>query len=292
MKRLFTLIISLYVISPIAYAQREFTTTRLQGTSGAGIGSILLNETAFLNPASAAFINYSDVYYQQGQSELISSSKARTKKFKDSNNKALVIGDTGSGYKGTFSYQNSVENDVERTRFTSSLATLADGKSSLGALYRYTQDESKNSDQVYHQGVFGYTYVHSSDLTIGAILIDPFKSIADEAQFALGLQYSLTHSISFLIDHGYHYTFNYNDNHYFKAALQVLLFKDFYVRGGQSTNKHNQFKTNSLGFGWYGPRFSVEYSSQTLSLLDNKAESYIYKNDKITEHSIAIAIKF
>jgi hypothetical protein len=290
MKRLFTLV--LCALSQLSYAQREFTTTRLQGTSGAGIGSILLNETAFLNPASAAFINYSDVYYQQGESELVSSSKDRTKDFKESNNKALVIGDTNSGFKGTFSYQNSIENGIERTRFTSSLATLTDGKSSLGALYRYTQDESKDNDQVYHQGVFGFTHIYSSDLTLGLILIDPFKSIIDESQVAVGIQYSLTHSISLIADHGYHYIYNYNEHHYYRGALQVLLFKDFFVRGGQSINKHNQFKTNSLGFGWYGPRFSVEYSTQTLSLLDNKAEGYIYKNDKITEHSFALAVKF
>jgi len=66
-KRFLSLIIFL-LISLNLSANTNFSTvqtTRLKSTGGAGVGSILMEEATFLNPAPIAFYNLSSVYLQK-----------------------------------------------------------------------------------------------------------------------------------------------------------------------------------------------------------------------------------
>ncbi|MBF0367814.1 MAG: hypothetical protein HQK50_19760, partial [Oligoflexia bacterium] len=43
----------------------DFETTYLQSTAGTGVGSLLMDESAILNPASISFFNLSSFYLQR-----------------------------------------------------------------------------------------------------------------------------------------------------------------------------------------------------------------------------------
>ena len=85
----------------------DIDTTRLKGTSGAGVGSVLLNEAAILNPASIVFHSNSSLYYQRDGSSLEKQSSERSPKFKEGLRELLVISDTSSSIKGGFSFEKS-----------------------------------------------------------------------------------------------------------------------------------------------------------------------------------------
>src|SRR5690606_38611089 len=121
----FRFLILLALISTFnqAFAKlKDLTTTRLIGSGGAGVGSILMTDAALLNPASIAFYNSSNFYYQKWGSELNEESDLRAQDYKDGIGENIIISDTSSQAKGTFAYQNYKERGFKRTRFSSSMA--------------------------------------------------------------------------------------------------------------------------------------------------------------------------
>src|SRR5690606_35849023 len=101
---LFRLLILLGLFSSfnVAFSQiKDLTTTRLLSTGGAGVGSILMTEAALLNPASIAFFNSSNFYYERWNSSLNEKSEERVGDFKDGQGENFIISDTSSQAKGT-----------------------------------------------------------------------------------------------------------------------------------------------------------------------------------------------
>lgn len=278
-----------------SFAQvRDFETTRLQSSSGAGVASILVNETAILNPAPIVFIPISSFYYQKGSSELDSKSEKRTKKFSGGNNQMYLISDSTSQLKGTFSYQDQAENRYSRKRYTSSLASNLGKKTAFGILYRYTIDNDKYLDEenTFHQAVFGFTHIHSERLSIGGIIVDPFLSHKKDAKAVLGFQYNLTENFLLILDGGANFNEKPNKNTLYKGALQVNFFKDLYLRVGQYRDKTTNFKGSSWGISWIGPRLSLEYAYKTSEVLEDFADQYLYKGEQFVESSISVALVF
>ncbi len=140
----FSIILSFLTLltTPASAKLRKMVSTRLMSTSGAGIGAVLLNESAFLNPASTYFFKESSFYYQKGSSKLQEASEKRVDGYGDGSNEAFLITDTSSALKGSFSYQHQRENGERRKRLTSSASTHMSKNSSFGVLYRYTQDDT------------------------------------------------------------------------------------------------------------------------------------------------------
>src|SRR5690606_8946139 len=101
---------------------REFQTTRLISTAGAGVASILSTESAILNPASSAFFDGSSFSYQSYKTSLDRKNAKRDAtgdKFDDnSRTQGFFMADHSGPVKGGVAYLFQDENDFERTRMT------------------------------------------------------------------------------------------------------------------------------------------------------------------------------
>ncbi len=81
---LFSLILTHLLSLTICHAKiRDFETTRLQSTSGAGVATILVNEASVLNPATIVFVPVSSFYYQNGNSKFEVPSPLRSADYSD-----------------------------------------------------------------------------------------------------------------------------------------------------------------------------------------------------------------
>lgn len=270
---------------------RDFQTTRLQSTSGAGVGTILVNEAAILNPAPIVFVPVSSFYYQKGKAKIDSISSKRSSPFSNGSSQMYLLSDSTTRLKGTFSYQDHSENHSRRKRFTSSIANNAGKKTSFGILYRYTIDTNGTKEKRYHQGVLGFTHIYSNDLIIGGVIVDPFLSNKEDARSILGFQYALTENFFLIIDGGANFNDQPRQNTLSREALQVNFIKDFYLRAGQYYDKTTNLKGKSWGISWIGPRLSVEYAYKTSQIISESSD-YIYSDEQIIETSLSFALIF
>lgn len=270
---------------------RDFETTRLQSTSGAGVASILVNEASILNPAPIVFVPVSSFYYQKGSSKLDTLSKERTGGYANGSSQMYLLSDSTTRLKGTFSYQDHSENGSRRKRFTSSIANNAGKKTSFGILYRYTIDKDGADEKKYHQAVLGFTHIYSNDLIIGGIIVDPFLSNKEDARTILGFQYSLTQNFFLIIDGGSNFHDHPKENTLSRGALQVNFIKDFFIRTGQFYDKTTNLKGKSWGISWIGPKLSIEYSYKTSEIISENSDT-LYKDEQIIETSLAFALVF
>src|SRR5690606_35644096 len=91
-------------------------------------------------------------------------------------------------------------------------------------------------------------------------------------------------------DIGVQFTKAVNKKYLWRAALQVTLFKDFFLRGGQFYDNIYEMKGTSWGAGWVGPRFGVEFAQRYSQQFGSGF--YLYEDEKITDTSLSAIIKF
>lgn len=268
---------------------RKLETTRLSSSAGAGVATILVNETAFLNPASIVFYRGSSLYYQKTVSELKSSQRTSLKKPKA---EAIVIADTSSKLKGTFSYQYQNEYGERRQRLTSSIASTITKNLSFGILYKYTDEkDSANQKHKYHSANLGLTYIHSPKLSAGLVFHDAFLADKEEFRILVGVQYQIVDNLIFVLDAGSNTAYSAKDNLLNRYAFQVNFFEHFFLRAGQFYDNAEKEKGQAWGLSWIGPKLSLEYSYKTSNSL-NELSQKILKNEKLIEQSFALAIRF
>ena len=294
MRFLFFSLIALATHSTESFSSiRGMETTRLQSTSGAGVASPLVNEAAFLNPASIVFIPSAVFYYQQGKSGIQNQDTNKPSNLSDGSNEAYLVSDSSGQLKGTFSYQKQAENQFKRERFTSSFASSYGKRTAIGVIYRYTTDEDSILDKKkkFHQGVLGITHILSESLSIGGVLIDPFISNKEDARIIGGLQYSLFSSIIFIFDYGVNFNDNPNENDLIRGAFQMNFFKDIFLRVGKYNDRANGLSGDSWGLSWIGPRLALEYAFKSSEVISEKTD-YLRKEERIIESSLSLALIF
>lgn len=239
----------------------NFETTRTQSLAGAGVASLLINESSILNPASIAFFNQSTLYYQKTDSDFRNN---------DSRSQVLLLTDTSSTLKGGVSLitQNDDDNN-KRTRISGSMASNIGKNNSFGLIYRYSDEKSDLRDEVYQQIVLGYTHIYNEALTFGATIVDPSQEIKEQFHFTLGVQYIIFTNLALLLDVGSGDTQNYDDESFVKTAIQLQSFKRFYLRYGQFEDKMTNLKGHSWGASWVGPKFSIDYGHKNAQTIDS-----------------------
>lgn len=274
-----------------AYSQKNLQTTRLISTGGAGVASLLMHESALLNPASIAFFNSSSFYYEKWSSHLIEKKASRSEPSSDGKGEQFIISDTTSELKGSLLYQQSNENGYKRSRFSSSMASPIGKQTSLGFIYRYTQDKTPNNNiKPYHQGVMGITHIYSPKLSFGATVEDIGKTKKTDTLSTFGAQYQIFDSIIVIGDVGGNYSYAIEKLSYNRLALQFRFFENFYVRGGKFYDRFNQEFGNSYGISLVGPKLTLEYAYKKSEFLKNKTDEF-YKGEKYEEMSFSLSIR-
>lgn len=294
------ILVFLTIMSVNAFAQvRPFQTTRLVSTSGAGVGSVLVNESAILNPASLAFFTGSYVSYQNTRSELRTENPQRAlegQTFSRSNrNEGYFIFDNSTPAKGGFSYQYQNENGVQRRRTTATVAAALGTSVTAGVLYKYTEDTgavgSRRRHRVSHPVTLGLSWVALQKLTLGAIWSDPGLATPGESEAVLGSQFMITERLLVLFDVGSDPTRSYSDTMAWKGAVQYNPLGDLFLRISRFNEKAQNLEGEAWGVSWTGPKLGLDFAVKTSRQIEDKS-SFLFRREKLNEYSFAANLRF
>lgn len=259
----------------LAFDKNAYT-PRLYSLAGAGVASVLLNESAILNPASVAFFKESSLMYAEGNSLR---SKSENKSFQE---RSLIISDTSSRLKGNLSYQDYRYFDTDITKVSSSMSSILSKSSAHGLILHYI-DESVSSDNVFYRVDYGLLKVLEKNLTFGFVLKDLFKSGFQSREVLTGFHYNPFDQIALILDGSYLPDAVAENKTIVKTAIQIEAFDSFYIRYGIQRNEANDLEVKSGGIAWSGPRFSLEYSRR------------VHVNDELNTdplHNLSITLLF
>lgn len=298
MKKVYILALLLFT-GQKSWAQiRDFQTTRLNSTAGTGVASILSTEAAVLNPASSSFFEGSSLSYQSYSTSLRRDSAARKAAGDDfakrNKSQGIFLSDHSGPVKGGIAYFQQRENSFERERFNFHGSVPISPNASMGVRYSYFQDKLPNSyekhHEVHHQAAIGSTYVLDEDTYLGLLIIDPTRNNAGDERALAGFQYDVADRVIILGDVGVQYTKNVKKKYLWRAAIQLNIFSDFFIRAGRFYDNITEFKGTGWGASWIGPRLGVEFAQK---ISDKFGEtSYIYKNETLVDTSLSAILKF
>lgn len=277
---------------------RDFQTTRLNSSAGAGVASILSTEAAILNPATSTYFDGNSASYQSYTTSLQHKNTLRDAAddsfAKQNRSQGIFVSDSSSGIKGGVAYLTQKENHFERQRAIIHGSTALGANTSAGLSYSYIQDtlpkNSSDRHQTQHAVNLGLLHVLDEQTTIGLVATDLTRTLPGQEQAVAGIQYQMATRIVLIGDLGAQYTRSLSDNYLWRAALQLNIFDDFFVRAGKFHENGTQMKGTGWGASWVGPRFGVEFAQKISEFYGRK--SYIYKDEKLVDTSISAIIKF
>ncbi len=271
---------------------REFATTRLHSTAGAGVASILLEEATILNPAPLAFFNISSIYIQKDSPTLRYDEDNLNEPVGDPDLWGIFASDAKGSVKGSFSYQKHRHHQTERRRYSFSAASPVGKQSALGLTYRKTKDHNSftNKDKSYDQLVIGIIHSLSDNFSLGFIFADPFKSNAGDTTTALGAQYVYKNFLSLILDLGANIYEELSETAHYHAAIQFQLFSDFYARFGLFQDNGKESSGSGVGLSWIQPKLSLGVSLRNTELKESIPLQQF--NEKIRELSFSLSYRF
>ncbi len=277
---------------------RDFQTTRLLSTGGAGVASVLATEAAILNPATAAFFNSSSFSYQSVSTSLRHESDLRTTNqdnfAKRNNSQGIFMADHGGPVKGGISYLTQNENKFSRDQLVMHASAPIGAQASMGFSYRYIQDKMPRSysdrHQIIHQMTAGGLYIIDEHTTLGLVAVDPTHSNPGDERAIGGIQYTISDRLMIIGDVGTQYTKAASKHYLWRAAVQLNVFSDFFFRVGKFYDKITYFEGTGWGVSWLGPKLGVEFSQKFSDQFGKN--SYIYKKESLVDTALALVIKF
>lgn len=290
---------ALLVAGQSAWAQiREFQTTRLMSTGGAGVASILSTEAAVLNPAASTFFDGSSFSYQMYKTSLKKENDLRDTtpdKFPKTNQSmGTFLADHSGPVKGGVAYLTQNENSFERTSAVMHASSPMSESTAMGLRYNYIQDKRPatydDRYKVHHQATIGITHVVDEDTILGLVMIDPTRTTPGEERVIGGFQYAIADRFTLIGDAGFQYTKSISKQYLWRAAAQLNVFSDFFVRVGQFYDNVQEFKGTAWGASWIGPRLGVEFAQRFSQQFGDG--SYIYKEEQLVDTSLSVLIKF
>ena len=240
-----TLIIFIFAQNISFSAIRDFETTHLKSTAGAGVGSLLLEESSILNPAPIAFFNTSSIYFQKTGTQFNNENTSNPYDAPDSDIMAVIVSDTKGKAKGSISYIYQNEGYSFRRRISGSVSYLLGKGSAMGMTYKYTMDTIASKDRVepidkYQQITAGFSHIIGPNTSVGVVFIDPLQKKANETRAIIGVQYNLQDFLSLMVDAGADYNQDLANTFLYKLAVQVKVYDNFFIRAGKFSDKGKQ----------------------------------------------------
>ena len=277
--------------SNFAFAKiHEFETTHMKSMAGTGVAGVFMEESAFLNPASLAFFQKADVYFQRDMLQ-----------FKDPNGNIIqkpkstgvVLADGNAGLSGSLSYLSQEEGNDKRSRWGLTAAAPLSASSAFGTSVRKTKDENSvaNKNKSYYQTVIGVTHAISQETTLGVVAYDAFNSAADETKAIIGFQHSLADYVTFAADLGANYNSDeIGDTLLYRGGVQLKVLTDFFIRFGAFNDKGRQEKGNGYGISWIQPRLAFEFAMKNTKQEANT--TILRPESKLREVSFGVSLRF
>ncbi|MBP9674932.1 MAG: hypothetical protein KBD63_07540 [Bacteriovoracaceae bacterium] len=279
---------------------RDFETTRLKSTAGAGIGSLLLHESVLLNPAPVAFFEDTSLYFQRSWLKLSSPHSSRNfseRSFKkDSHQTGLIMADTRTKIKGAGGLIFAQEGREKRKRLSTSVATRINKKASFGLLYHYTEDQIEQGatslqKQKYHKVDAGFTYVPNDKFILGAVFQNAFKGAGGGQRYLVGAQYLIGPVFALLADAGGNTAKSISNATILKTGLQVTALKDIFFRIGFFDDKDIGEKGYGYGVSWLSPKLTLELAFK-YSKPNRNTSDFFMSGEELKETNFSVAYRF
>lgn len=269
-----------------------FETTRLKGTAGTGVASLLIDEANYLNPSSGAFLNVGSIYLQKSN---ITTSDTLTNTSSDSDQINFIASDSKGRSSGSISYSKMSIGEQSVKNIGLSLATPLGERSSIGVSYNSRKENLFNqSNQIISQSykitTFGVTHLLSERLTMGMVLKDALRSKSNESRLIIGAQYLYGSYISLMLDLGSDYKSQLNERFQWRTAAQIKILNDFYARFGIFDDKGNQTKGSGVGVGWIQPKLTIEAAIKNTDALESIALNQ--REESIKETTFSLSYRF
>jgi hypothetical protein len=300
----FIIFISLIFISIESRAQlssrvREYQSTYLLSTGGAGAASFVGETSAILNPATLGVQEVSTMYYQDMDSKIDNENATRTASGPAyspvSASRALIISDTTTPVKGSFGYFSQRENDAKRRRLTFTMAMPAGPSTAVGLTWRYnrlfTNFSSSYQKDIYQQLVIGTYHRITPNFTSGIVITDIFKAKQDEGKIQVGFRYDLAMKLSFLVDFGGNFNRELSETAFSSVAMQLNFFSQLYIRISSFSDKLLGVKGTGWGMNWQGPKMNLEFAMKSTKQSDTNS-ILLYADETIQDASFAVSIAF
>ena len=272
----------------------DFETTRLKSTGGTGVGALMLDEATILNPASLAFFGLGSLYFQKTNMD-VSDRNGISASNQESGHSAIILSDTKGTIKGAAGYIKMQQEFKNRERFAFSSAMASGKKTAVGITVRATKDKSGMDEtsvqkREYNQIIFGVTQVLSENFSLGMVLIDPFKEYVSDTRAVIGAQYDYDDFVFFLLDLGADYNETLSRTVLYRAALNIRMLENIFLRFGLYEDKGFHERGNGLGLSWVQPRLSFDFSFKNTILLFNSALQQ--QERQIKETSFSLSYRF
>ena len=269
----------------------EFETTHLKSTAGTGVSGIFMEEAAFLNPASLAFFQNSNVYVQRDMVQIKDSNGNVVQKPK---NTGVVIADGNASLSGSLSYVHQEEGVMKRKRWGLSTSAPLSEKSAFGVSLRKSKDENTltNTSEDYYQTTFGVTHAIDAQTSMGLVVYDAFNSAGDATKAITGVQHIFADYITVAFDVGGNYKADeISDTLLTRGSIQLRVLDDFYLRFGAFNEKELEEKGNAYGLAWISPKLALEFAvkntTQKISVLKQRPTE-----SKLRVVSFAASLRF
>ena len=287
----FTILLVFSSLNKLAEAKiRDFQTTRMKSTAGAGVATFLVDEASILNPAPIAFSGKSSFYFQKGSSEAQGPNKDSGPNATPTDNMAIIASDGNGTLKGSLSYVKQTKGDETRMRISSAVSSLTGKQSAMGFGYRYTKLESPKGNENYKQLTAGVYHYVSPSLSMGLVVFDPLKERPEDVKVFAGFQYSVGNYLTLMFDGGADYTQNLSSTTVIKAATELKIFSDFYARAGYFEDKGLKQKGTGAGIGWVQPKLVLEFAIKNTEI--TASEELEQENEQIKESSFSLSYRF
>lgn len=283
-------IATLFFSIQVSAQVRQFQTARLISTAGAGVASISLLDSAFLNPASLGFFRKSEVsilhnkvsYEANGQDQ-------------DFTNWGGVIADTKSAFRGTVKYIDSENQGYKDTTMGITFAKMRSRNTSFGAGYDYKKvtDKSTGEKDKNHILTLGMTSVISKNLTFGATLIDPFNASSFDHRVILGFQTQLVSSVYFMLDAMTNQRLkDFSDTLGWRGAIQFKIMKNAFIRAGYSEDKLRNIKETGYGLEIRLAKFHINAAIKQAKIKDENLPSILSAATTEKHFMLSLAARF
>ena len=271
---------------------REFETTHLKSTAGAGVGSILMEESSILNPAPIAFFNSSSLYVQKMGTKFNNDNTNNPYSAPEADRVAIIASDTKGKAKGSISYIVQKEGYSLRKRGSASISYNMGNRSAMGIAYKYTIDKIGTKDKIepeekYQQMTIGFTHILSKDATLGLVFIDPLQKKSEETKAIIGFQYNIQDFFSFMFDAGADYNQDLTNTFLYRVAAQVKVYDNIFIRAGKFDDTGLKEVGNGVGISWVGPKLMTEIAVKNSVLTIDDLNT-----QKIKESSFSLSYRF
>lgn len=273
----------------------RFETTRMKSTGGAGVASILMDEATYLNPATIAYYKQASIYFQKSGLESTTSNQSQNSSTQEFDTMTIIASDAKGLTGGSLSY-NTIEYKGEKIkRFSSAFGRPLGKKSSFGVNVSHTKENVFNEanelyDQDFTQVTFGVAHAINEEFTMGLVVEDPFQERPEQTRAVTGFQYVFKGFVSLMFDMGADYNQNLSDTLVWRAASQIKVFDDFFLRFGTFNDKGRQEKGSGAGVGWLQPKLVLELAVKNSELLPSDLLNQ--EGEEIKETSFSLSYRF